>query len=440
MTAIVAGSIHVTCSRAEAAAVCHDPRWRVDNPEFLQAERAGRFSRHLAPYIYAARPTPTGYVAPRGLLFDLPGIAGFDDRTVSLPTPAAPGPVVTLRDYQREAVDAALKARQGYVVAPCGAGKTTIGLEVIRRRGECALVLVHTRDLAAQWESAIAAQLGEWGRQHVTVATVQILWGTAARAEKPLPPHGLLIMDECHHAPSRCFAEVVGRSPARYRYGLTATPDREDGLVPLIGWTFGSMLYSVDRACLLDDGHLVRPRLEMVRTGYAPETVYTRAGDLDWAGIVRQLAEDPGRLYLVADLARREANAGHVVLVLTTRVEHAQSVAVQLAEMGVPAHVVVGTDSAKRRADRLADVRAGRVRVLIATQLADEGLDLPILDRLILALPSRAEGRTVQRIGRIMRPAPGKGQPVVYDLVDEHPACWGQWHRRRKAFATACGG
>lgn len=417
-------------------------RWRVPNPAYIAAERMGRYCGHLDRYITAADGHDVALTLPRGLLGEVERLypsAEMLDETRGVASYGMPAAVVTLRPYQAEAVEAACSTNQGYVVAPCGAGKTTIGIEIIRRTGQRALVLVHTRDLLTQWQSEIKRQLGEWGEGWVTVATVQSLWGTAAREAKPLPPHGLLMMDELHHVAARCFSEVVGRSKARYRYGLTATPDREDGLGALIGWTFGDELYRVAREGLIDEGHLVTPRLEMVRTGFEPETVFQRSGELDWAGIVTQLAEDPGRLRLVADLAVGEARAGHVVLVLTTRVEHASALDSEIGAKGVLSAVVTGDLSAKVRAARLASVRSGEVPVLIATQLADEGLDLPILDRLILALPSRAHGRTIQRVGRIMRPAPGKGQPVVFDLVDEHAACWGQWHKRRKAFAEACG-
>jgi superfamily II DNA or RNA helicase len=416
--------------------------WAIKNPAFVAAERAGRWTGQHDEYIYAATGSPSCITLPRGLLREVLDRWQADvvaDPIQDYTADAPPAATTILRDYQDRAVAAALAYDDGYIVAPCGAGKTTIGLGVIRRRQQRALVLVHTRDLLAQWKGEISRQLGEWGEHNVTVATVQGLWGTAARAPKPLPLHGLLLMDECHHAPSRCFYEVVGRSRARYRYGLTATPDREDGLGPVIGWTFGPEMYRVERHALLGAGHLVRPRLEVIRTDFEPETVYTRAGELDWTAIVSQLAEDEDRTHLIGDLISRDEADGHVVLVLTTRVEHADAIAAECAARGVRAHVATGSYGAKRRSERLAEVRAGFVRVLIATQLADEGLDLPVLDRLILALPSRAFSRTVQRIGRIMRPAPGKGVPVVYDLADDHPACWGQFRQRRKAFDAACG-
>jgi superfamily II DNA or RNA helicase len=429
-------------------------RWEVDNPAYLQAERQGRwtgaFARRIAAGTFSGWRGSRLVTLPRGLLAGVLEVYPLADVRLDLDEPLATSPghaltlPVTLRPYQQVAVEALCRHDVGYLVAPCGSGKTVMGLEVIRRRGLRTLVLVHTVALLEQWTAEIRAMLGEWGRVNVTVATVQSLWGTVSRAEKPLPPHGLLVMDEAHHAPSRCFSEVVGRSRARCRYGLTATPIREDGLSPLLDWTFGGARHVVDRADLIDAGQLVTPRYEVIRTGCSPEapTTWNRArreSTLDFTGLVTMLAEDNGRTRLVADLAVGSAAGGHVVLVLTTRVDHADAVARACDDLGAPAHVVTGSASGKKRAERLADVREGRVRILIATQLADEGLDLPILDVCILALPSRAEGRTIQRVGRIMRPAPGKGQPVVYDLVDNVGACYAQQKARKRAFDKACG-
>ena len=89
-----------------------------------------------------------------------------------------------------------------------------------------------------------------------------------------------------------------------------------------------------------------------------------------------------------------------------------------------------GRMAKKARERALSDIREGRASILIGTQIADEGLDLPALDTLILAAPSRSPGRTEQRVGRILRNLEGKRQPVVFDLVDEHPVLYGQARSR----------
>ncbi len=430
--------------------------WSVDNPEYLSALKGGRWVPHWMPKkLYAGLAWPDGHVElPRGLLEQVEEMypdaataydfaAEFCPNCVGLYPERLTG--CTLRPYQERAVDALCEFVHGVLVGPCGSGKTTMGIEVIRRFGVRTLVLVHTKDLLDQWNGAIAALLGEWGKSNVTVCTVQSLWATAARTAKPLPDHGMLIVDENHHVPARCFADLVGRSTARYRYGLTATPARGDGLGPVIEWTFGPIRHTVDRAEVEAAGQVVLPRYEIVRTGFSPEvpTVWNRvkgAGQLDYTALVTMLASNVDRSLIACSLAKREASRGHVVLILTTRVEHAEFMADMIdADGEQPCHVVHGKVNAKVRTLMLEDVRQGKVRILVATQIADEGLDLPILDRLIIALPGKSEGKTMQRIGRIMRPAPGKTDCVVYDLVDDCGVLWGQQKARKRAFEKACG-
>jgi superfamily II DNA or RNA helicase len=107
-------------------------------------------------------------------------------------------------------------------------------------------------------------------------------------------------------------------------------------------------------------------------------------------------------------------------LVLSERVAHLGLLADALADAApeVPAAVLTGEDTAKHRGQVLDDLRAGRLRVLFATKLADEGLDVPALGRVFLTTGGRNAGRLQQQLGRVMRPAPGKAAPLVLDFVD----------------------
>jgi superfamily II DNA or RNA helicase len=78
--------------------------------------------------------------------------------------------------------------------------------------------------------------------------------------------------------------------------------------------------------------------------------------------------------------------------------------------------------------------------VLVASTLADEGLDIPRLERIVLAYPGRTRGRTTQRLGRLMRPHPGKSQPVLFDIVDANvPVLFRQFRERRRLYAELLG-
>jgi ERCC4-related helicase len=77
--------------------------------------------------------------------------------------------------------------------------------------------------------------------------------------------------------------------------------------------------------------------------------------------------------------------------------------------------------------------------VVCATSLADEGLDISRLERLVLAAPSMAEGRTIQRTGRLMRPDPGKQAPILFDLVDEDDFSQRQFRARLRVYRRVLG-
>src|SRR5690606_637404 len=108
---------------------------------------------------------------------------------------------------------------------------------------------------------------------------------------------------------------------------------------------------------------------------------------------------------------------GGRVLALTTRVDHARQLAEALRRRGVAAAALAGDVPRREREETLRRFREGELAAVTATQLADEGLDIPALDTLVLLSPTRNVSRTIQRIGRVRRPWPGK-EARVYDFYD----------------------
>jgi superfamily II DNA or RNA helicase len=241
-----------------------------------------------------------------------------------------------------------------------------------------------------------------------------------------------VLVHNCHHVPSATYQQLLPHFPAKYRFGLTATPERPDGLTPLMVHGLGPILVTMDHQTLVERGHLVLPEVRAVETG-CPSAAE------DYSKMVGELVADPGRNALIVDLAIREAQAGHAVLVLSNRVDHCRALARALAERGTAAEALTGSVGKGKRRQVLARFRDGSLRVVCATSLADEGLDVERLSRLILATPARAEGRTIQRLGRLMRPHPDKGTPVLFDLVDDHPTARHQHAARRRAYRKVLG-
>jgi len=121
-------------------------------------------------------------------------------------------------------------------------------------------------------------------------------------------------------------------------------------------------------------------------------------------------------------------------------VDHCRTLTRLLRRTGVCAEELTGRVPKAQRATLLSRAKAGELQVLVATSLADEGLDLPRLSRVFLTYPTRAKGRTVQRLGRLMRPHPDKGRPALVDFVDrEVPLLRRQHLERRRLYGEILG-
>ena len=390
---------------------------------------------HITP----ARREGAGWYVPR-----YTGAAGATDATV-LPVGEHIGavPGFALRGYQREALAAWWRHKSGIIVAPCGAGKTAIGLTAVLHLDTPALVLVHTGDLLRQWkeraealgiEVATVSEGNGPVRARLVVATMQTLalWPFWQLAEWGAG-FGLVIADEAHHVPCATLTDVLYELPGRYRLGLTATPTRADGLTPILLGHMGPIRAEVSRQALAEAGAIIVPRVERIATAWEPDA------ETDYVQMVTDATEDDARNIQIADLAATAVKAGRHVLIQTERVEHARALSRLIGDRhGLGSVAVYGALGAKARALALERVASGACPILIATQLADEGLDLPILDTLILGVPQRNAARLEQRVGRIARPAPGKVDAIVYDLLDGGLAARLQWARLKVYRMMGC--
>lgn len=347
------------------------------------------------------------------------------DATVRPPA-EFPGLRVELRPYQQTALRQWQEQGRGVVVAPCGGGKTTIGVGAIQASATPALVLVHTIDLAKQWRDRVSAQLGvdagligdskRTGEDRpVVVATIQTLarWTWAEREEWGAR-FGLVVLDEAHHCPAKSFTEVASSLPGRLRLALTATPVRQDGLIDFLWWSFGPAVSIIEQADLEAGGSTLRPTISWVRTGWEPED----GAATDAIERANQRAADEPRNALIVRLVLRAAAAGRRILVVTDRVEHCHALAALVEAGGVHARALVGHLSARVRTEVLDGLRSGSVPVVTATSVADEGLDVPELDTVFLVDDATAEAKVQQRVGRCCRPLATKRPPVVIDFID----------------------
>jgi superfamily II DNA or RNA helicase len=437
----------------------------VANPEREQAARSGRDPSSIPALVKLYEVRSGTLFLPRGAVQVLRGVASsegieieWDSQVVSVSQRRVPfrDLGVVLRDYQRDGVEALVRGVQGYIKAPCGSGKTIMGTSAMVVTGETGLVLVHTHDLLHQWvdlfrswdlrvrsissgSKNLEPLALRYGEPEYVVATIQTAHRLGKQIQPLLDSVGAVLLDEAHHAPATTFRSVLERCASRYRWGLTATPSREDGWGMLLPLVLGPERWGISMGQLVDSGHLLRPVVLSLSSGVDLDLrSCSVSGRLNMSRAVNKLCADEGRHTLLLDVAEVLANQGRSTLLLVPRVAQAHTLANHLQERGIVAMSVAGDTPGGLRKQRIRNLREGRIQVLVATQLADEGLDVPNLEAVVVASTGRAAGRAVQRIGRVMRTAPGKRTPVVVDVADPPPFS-GQWRARARAYYEELG-
>ena len=414
-----------------------------DNPKYLANQRLG-FSNFQTPRtINLYQETEDSIKFPRGLARELfqtiPNI-NVDDQTTTNPVDL-PDSRIELRPYQEKAVAAMMKRNQGVLVMPPGGGKTVSAIEAVSRRGQKTLTLVHTKDLKEQWLDRFKTFTGMVPgviddknfdtEQPVIIGMVQSLTGKRLTKDF-LNSFGCVILDEAHHAPASTFERLINLFPARYRYGLTATPERRDGLSFMLNGVFGPVIHTVEREELFSEGQIIKPTIRAIMTNtYMPDCS-------DYRALLDTVTNDADRMYLILTYLSIEASNGHSCLVLSERISHLEDLFLIFGttEPGIRSEILTSKVPKAERKRILREAEEGKVKVIFATKLADEGLDVPRLDRLFLTCPVRSGSKVTQQTGRIMRTFPGKRDAKVYDFVDKNIGlAWSQWlTRKREAY------
>lgn len=362
---------------------------------------------------------------------------------------------IKLYDYQETAVGAAIKARNGILVAPCGSGKTQMGLEIVSRIGGKTLWITHTIDLLNQsMERAKACfdlSLSEYGMitggkvnigNTITFATVQTL--SNIDLSQFYSSWDCIIVDECHKAvgsPTQMmmFYKVLSKLSARYKIGLTATPYRADGLDKCMFALLGDVIHEVPKEAVKDT--ICPVKVKFVETNFTPDLDIVLAGDgtLVYSSLIDNIIKDEKRNEKIAkELDVLEG----ATIILSDRIEHLYKMYEKLADNS-QAVVLSGKGQgvlAKEQRKRvLADLNGGKLRYVFATyKLTKEGLDVPNLSYVVFATPQKDRTTVTQAAGRVGRKAEGKEFGTVIDFVDDFGMLRG-YERKRKTIYKKLG-
>lgn len=425
----------------------------MPNVEYFVKERAGLPTYGVEKYIATITSDDNHIFVPRGFLSKLTAWLHEhatpylikDERIVLKQIKFANK--FRLFDFQEGAVNAFESVDNGILVAPAGSGKTIMGLAIIAQKHQPAIILTHRRQIYDQWLERVEHGFGI-AKKHIgqicgtkkkaeapiTVAMVETLarlkdWGNIPSM------FGTVILDECHHVPARMFREVISRFKGKYRFGLTATPDRKYNDGKLIAVYFGDVVYTiqksdVDKIDKTIEAEKKEEKLEPDCVIVAATEVQAPFGDTPrhFPLVAKVISNDSNRNALIVAGIVKEAKNGKTILVLTERKEHAEMLRAHLRR-DFETILFSGDLSARQRKQALQRIKSGRFQILIATgQILGEGTDIANLDVLFLTFPVSFHGKLAQYIGRIRREG---GAKTVYDYRDEKvPILEKMWKKR----------
>jgi superfamily II DNA or RNA helicase len=231
---------------------------------------------------------------------------------------------------------------------------------------------------------------------------------------------GLVIVDEAHHIGAPAFSRTMFKVSPEFTLGLTATPERKDGLTCLLYWFLGSVFYETQGDSSANS--VVLKKIDFEHESFRSGPVLNKFGKVSMAHMVNHLVEIPERNQLILTHLRDAIDRGRRILLLSDRRGHCEWIHENLGQK-VSGLYLGGMKQEEHEA-------ASRKQVIVATfTLAYEGLDIPELDTLFLVTP---HSDVKQAVGRIMRSQ--SGQKEIYDFVDKWSVLTNMFYRRNKVY------
>lgn len=330
-----------------------------------------------------------------------------------------------LRPHQKEALDS-FKGN-GVLCLPCGQGKTATSLAIAAKMKRKTIIVVHKEFLANQWRERIAQfcpdstigliQGNTWdvdGHDFV-IAMIQTLCVRDHEADE-FNMFGLIIVDEAHHIGAPAFSKTMFKVSPEFTLGLTATPERKDGLTCILYWFLGQQFYTMST----ETADVKIHKIDFDHPTFKNGPMLNKFGKVSLVHMVNHLVELYERNELILKHIKNAVKRNKKILVLSDRRGHCE----YLYEKLGPEVSGLYMGGMKQQEHE----EASKKQVIIATfTLAYEGLDIPSLNTLFLVTP---HSDVKQAVGRITRTV---GEKEVFDIVDKWSVLPNMFYRRHRA-------
>lgn len=413
----------------------------LDNPKYHQALKYSKYSSTKIPkYLRFYKDTKEYLEVPRGydpqIEFDTVEHDVIDEEV------NYPEFKLTLRTTQLQAFESYMQdTSKGIIILPTGKGKSILGCYIASQLKQRTLVIVHKDDLVSGWKAdaelcfggevktgLIKARSRKIGDQ-ITIATIQTLNRLSEEELYTLTEtFGLIIVDEMHHSPSSSF-DLIHNFKGAYRVGLTATPERTDGLTPLFNFHFGGVAYEFETQEHDEDILPVvvnitkMPEVEYeakvkVNGREVPLSKAPKNGNfrINYHEIDEAVVKHPRYIHKVVNEVILEYNEDRSIIMFFSKKEHCRFYYEYLKERGIPEEEMQlyygdakeSKDEMKRKAE------SKEVLITLATySIATEGTNVKQWEVAFLVSSINNEKNVEQAVGRVRRTKEGKISPVI---------------------------
>ena len=346
-------------------------------------------------------------------------------------------------DFQKEIMTTFLeKGANGLICVPCGYGKTFMALNLAVQLKRRFLIIVDKEFLMNQWKAEIenfieGARVGilqaqtvqtDAEKYDVTICMIQ----TICRREFPdgfFDQYGFTIFDECHHLGASYFSKALLKIQTKWMLGLSATPDREDGLTCVFEYYLGEAVYKKTQRAPAKEAVVKAIWFRSEDPAYAEIPVNWR-GEPVTAKLLNQVADFEARNQLIfQNILEYAKDPQRFILILSDRISQLDWIAKALESTSIVHGYYIGGMKQK-----VLDENAEKCQILLATyQMASEAFSVKKLNTVILATPRKNVQQSTGRIFR-QRIEERKVAPHIIDVIDSHECHVRRWYIRQRFY------
>lgn len=347
------------------------------------------------------------------------------------------------RDHQTKILNAALSYDRGIIRAATGSGKTLCAALITAKINKSTIIYVIGLDLLDQFHKLFSKlfnePIGYIGNGVCDIKRINIasIWsiGRALKLdnvidddlddEKELDVNKYIeitnllkttkvhIFDESHVITTSTIMEIYKQIDPEHMYGFSGTPFRDDNSDLLINSILGEQIINVSASELIHLNLLAQPMIKFYTVPKLPISG-------NYTAVYKEyIVENDIRNNMIAQIAKELIDKKYTPLVLFKQIKHGEILLEKIEGLGIKCAMLYGNDNLDRRNEIKQSLVDKEINLILASTIFDIGLDLPELNALILGSGGKSSIRALQRIGRVIRPLPGKKLAAVVDFYDQ---------------------